>query len=472
MPITIGSNIASLVAQRRLASSSSKLSQLFERLGSGQRINRASDDAAGLAISESLNVKSRVFQRAKLNVNDGVSVLNTADGALGQMSSLLERMAQLAEQAANGSLTFSQRKSLQQEYAALDQEIRRITESTTFNGMHLLKGDYSQASHSQLVQGVDALVIGATPSYVDVSENGRFVVYTAPFSDANTKVVFDTQTGEQRSIDMGAARTLLGVSNTGDFYLANGTSSIERYSYSDNNVSTIFTAADSGAFMTDSFSVSADGSTIAFATDTHYENGASQDSGSRVVGNYKVSVYNIENDQVSQVDHSLGAFGIKTDLSGDGRHLAWSYLLGSMERGDVNGTSIDNVETLTTNSVTFFQINNSGAITFSSNEDIGGLNPGLQSNIFTIDSSGNASKLTDFQGVTFDQISISSDGTMVSFITNEDPWGLNTTGGFQAYRMDLTLGTYEQITQLSDNTFGSPTTEAVAISANGSTVIT
>ncbi len=140
MGVTIGSNVASLQAQRRLSENSSRLSVVFERLASGQRINRASDDAAGLAISSSLNASSRVFDQARRNLNDGLSLLNIYDGALQQFSEILTRQAELAEQASNGIFSSEQRRALDAEFNSLVEEFNRIARSTEFNGMNLLGG--------------------------------------------------------------------------------------------------------------------------------------------------------------------------------------------------------------------------------------------------------------------------------------------------------------------------------------------
>ncbi len=133
MSIKIGSNIASLQAQRRLSESSQSLQRTFERLSSGQRINRASDDAAGLAVSEQLNAHSKVFNQAVRNINDGLSYLNIADGALQQLSTILTRQQELATQAASGIYSSKQRQALNQEYGQLTDEYNRIMDSTSFN---------------------------------------------------------------------------------------------------------------------------------------------------------------------------------------------------------------------------------------------------------------------------------------------------------------------------------------------------
>ena len=140
MPVTIGSNIAALRIGRLLDESSAALSRNYERLSSGARINRASDDAAGLSVSSALFSKARVLSRAQQNLGDATSLLQIADGALGELSTLVTRMAELAQQAANGTYSSTQRRSLDNEYAQLDREIRRIGASTTFNGLNLLRG--------------------------------------------------------------------------------------------------------------------------------------------------------------------------------------------------------------------------------------------------------------------------------------------------------------------------------------------
>jgi flagellin len=140
VPITINSNIASLKAQRSLGLSSDGLSRTFERLSSGQRINRASDDAAGLAIADSLRASQRVSSVAIRNANDGISTIAIADGALGQIGGVLSRLAELAEQSANGVYSTTQRSALQNEFVALGSEIERIAVTTVFNGVKLLSG--------------------------------------------------------------------------------------------------------------------------------------------------------------------------------------------------------------------------------------------------------------------------------------------------------------------------------------------
>jgi len=140
MAINIRTNIPSLIAQRNLDSSSARLNTSYERLSSGLRINRARDDAAGLAIAESLKADSAVATVGIRNANDGISIISIADQAIGQIGSTLTRLAELAEQSANGVFANSQRSALQNEFVALQSEVERIAFTTKFNGLNLLSG--------------------------------------------------------------------------------------------------------------------------------------------------------------------------------------------------------------------------------------------------------------------------------------------------------------------------------------------
>jgi len=140
MPVTINTNIASINAQRRLGVSTSQLQKSYERLSSGLRIVRASDDAAGLSIADSLAADQRIAAVAIRNANDGVSLISIADGALSEIGNVLARMGELAEQSANGVLSTTQRSALDSEFKALGSEIERIAMTTEFNGLKLLSG--------------------------------------------------------------------------------------------------------------------------------------------------------------------------------------------------------------------------------------------------------------------------------------------------------------------------------------------
>lgn len=138
--ITISSNQASLSAQRSLGMTQKALEGNLGRLSTGLRINTAADDAAGLAISERLKAQTRSLSQAERNANDGVSLLQTAEGAMSGVSDILGRMRELSVQSANGTLGATERGFLQGELASLRSEIDRISSVTEFNGASLLSG--------------------------------------------------------------------------------------------------------------------------------------------------------------------------------------------------------------------------------------------------------------------------------------------------------------------------------------------
>lgn len=152
--ISFNSNAPSQRVQRELAGASRSLGKAYERLSTGLRINRASDDAAGLAIAEQLKTNARLYSTASRNINDGISTLNIIDGALEQQSNAVQRLVELAQQASNGSLSSAQRNSLNAEYRSLVKEISRVGETTSFNGLRLLQGSRGNISRLLLQAGI------------------------------------------------------------------------------------------------------------------------------------------------------------------------------------------------------------------------------------------------------------------------------------------------------------------------------
>lgn len=178
MAITIGSNISALRTTRQLDRATNNLAAVSERLASGQRINRAADDAAGLAIASTLDATSRLFTKALANVNDGISMLSITDGAAQSLGSILTRIRELATQSANGSYSAVQRRALDEEAQKQRDEYNRILAVTKFNGVKLLDG--SQTS-IQLQVGTEGRVaplelmapnLGATASASSVTFDG------------------------------------------------------------------------------------------------------------------------------------------------------------------------------------------------------------------------------------------------------------------------------------------------------------
>ncbi len=138
MPQTINTNLVSLNAQRNLSTSQSSLATAMQRLSSGLRVNSAKDDAAGLAIAERMNTQMRGMNVAMRNANDGISMAQVGEGALGKINDMLQRMRELAVQAANGTNTDNDRTSLNNEFLELAREAQRTLGGTQFNGQSIL----------------------------------------------------------------------------------------------------------------------------------------------------------------------------------------------------------------------------------------------------------------------------------------------------------------------------------------------
>ena len=143
MSLVVNTNTSSINAQRNLGVANSQLATSLQRLSSGLRVNSAKDDAAGLAVSQSLTSAIRGGQQAVRNANDGISLGQTAEGALGQVAGNLQRIREIAVQSANGSISDTNRSQLQKEVDQLTQEISRTVQTTEFNGTKLLSGSAS-----------------------------------------------------------------------------------------------------------------------------------------------------------------------------------------------------------------------------------------------------------------------------------------------------------------------------------------
>ncbi|HHP0480247.1 TPA: flagellin [Vibrio campbellii] len=146
MAITVNTNVAALVAQRHLTSATDMLNQSMERLSSGKRINSAKDDAAGLQISNRLQSQMRGLDVAVRNANDGISIMQTAEGAMNEVTNIMQRMRDLSLQSANGSNSKAERIALQEEVTALNDELNRIAETTSFGGRKLLNGSFGKSA--------------------------------------------------------------------------------------------------------------------------------------------------------------------------------------------------------------------------------------------------------------------------------------------------------------------------------------
>lgn len=179
MALYVNTNVSSLNAQRQLMNSGNSLDTSFQRLSSGLRINSAADDAAGLQISDRLQSQINGLNQGNRNANDGISLAQTAEGAMDEITGMFQRIRTLAQQASNGSNTDEDRLALQEEIRQLTAEVNRVAEDTTFGGQNLLDGSYE----ASFQVGADAVqTIGFSMQNVggsatgSLSANGGFTI--------------------------------------------------------------------------------------------------------------------------------------------------------------------------------------------------------------------------------------------------------------------------------------------------------
>ena len=177
MGLRIATNVSSLNAQRNLRSTRVLLDRSLERLSSGYRINRAGDDAAGLAISEKLRAKTRGLVQAERNANDGISLIQVAEGGLNEVGNILVRLRELGVQSASDTIGDRERRYLDEEYQNLKEELDRIANSTEFNGTYLLDGtggslDFQVNTGGLNLLGVDRISFDAFQLDVNLDKLG------------------------------------------------------------------------------------------------------------------------------------------------------------------------------------------------------------------------------------------------------------------------------------------------------------
>ena len=217
MALSVNTNVVSLNAQRNLGTSQSSLATSMQRLSSGLRVNSAKDDAAGLAIAERMNASVRGLNVAARNANDGISLAQTAEGALGKVGDMLQRMRELAVQSANATNSADDRKALQAEVTQLRDEIDRVAKGASFNGKKLLDGSFTAAAFQVGSGAGENITVGnladtraAGLSKIAFSQNaaasiadGTDATVTA-FATAITAGTLTIQVGGATAIDIGA----------------------------------------------------------------------------------------------------------------------------------------------------------------------------------------------------------------------------------------------------------------------------
>ena len=211
MTITVNTNVSAMTAQRYLNKASNELNTSMERLSSGNKINSAKDDAAGLQISNRLTAQSRGLDVAMRNANDGISIAQTAEGAMNESTSILQRMRDLSLQSANGTNSASERQALNEEVSALQDELNRIAETTSFGGRKLLNGSFGEASFQIGASSGEAIIMGLTSVRADdfrmgghsfVADQGKTKDWGVPPTARDLKFEFTTKSGEAITLDV------------------------------------------------------------------------------------------------------------------------------------------------------------------------------------------------------------------------------------------------------------------------------
>jgi flagellin len=469
MTVRIGSNIESLQAQRQLSSASDQLGRVFERLSSGQRINRASDDSAGLSVASSLAAKSRVMRRASLNVSDAVSLISTTDSALAQVSSLLTRMTELAQQAANGTFSKVQRGTLDTEFAQLDKEIRRIAESTSFNRLTLNAG----TKVIPVAQNLATFSANGTTQ----SNNGRF---TAAFGATELRVYDNLNNSVRTFTPSNGLVTGALVLDTGDVIYQEagsalfGDGQLRRASFATGTISQLTNEANSDSLS--GFTVSADGSTIAFISSTTYTDGEGVGSASGAGAN-RLYVLDVATGILRTNGVTVGAGTLALSEDGSRVALRTDTIDASYDNSEVFSASVSsggvsgferrtNTTSVASDLFTLLGINNSGELLLLSNRNITGDNGSTRRQFFKVGAGDAVQQLTSFtSNYTFDLVKANSRLDAIYFTSASNVTGENAQGLRQLFSFEFEGEGLKQVTNFQTQTLGAAATQA--ISADG-----
>lgn len=362
--IKIGTNILSQTVQRYLMRSTEDLSTTSQRLSSGQRINSAADDAAGLSIAQSLNVGARIFAQGVRNLNDGISSLSITEGAMTELGGILARLEELSSQSINGTFSDQQRASLQKEATALTAEWNRIVESTTFNGQTLMLGSNTrtvlqggkgvdgalaiQIGKEQLANGIEGFAAGTTRISTDssgaqgngyssvkaISADGRYLAF---HSDATNLVTGDSNGVRDGFVKDSVTGITTRVSTSSAGVQGNGDSTIT--------------------------SISADGRFVVFLSDaTNLVSGDTNGAKDAFIKDLVTgSTTRINTTSDGTQTGGVTPYGDHPAVvSGDGRYVAFSSTDSSLVAGDTNGVSDIFVKDLSTGTTTRANIVSSG----------------------------------------------------------------------------------------------------------------
>ncbi|CZF77141.1 flagellin [Grimontia marina] len=213
MGVTVNTNVSAMTAQRYLNKSTNDLNTSMERLSSGSRINSAKDDAAGLQISNRLIAQTRGLDVAMRNANDGISIAQTAEGAMQESTNILQRMRDLSLQSANGANGKSERIAIQEEVSALQDELNRIAETTAFGGRRLLNGSFGEAAFQIGADSGEAIIMGLSSIRADdfrmggtefIASSGKSAGWEVASTAATLTMAFTTKDGNSINLNIDA----------------------------------------------------------------------------------------------------------------------------------------------------------------------------------------------------------------------------------------------------------------------------
>ena len=319
MGLIINTNIMALNAQRNLSITNTKLARALEKLSSGLRINRAADDAAGLAISEKMRSQIRGMRQASRNGQDAISMVQIAEGALNEVHGILQRMRELTVQAGNSTVSDNDRLSIGEEMLTLKNEIDNIANRTTFNGLSLLTGSLSTSQNGGTAVIGLAMNTTTTASIaaVDVSKLLAGTTYTLTKIDGDTISIDDLVSGGSTTVNSADLDPTIGADGTmtvtftgaiqATITIVGASAKTDTDIGTDLNGKTIITAAGNGSA---NFRVGANtGDNIAVAFDdmqaSAIGSGAGNDIGDLIVDNTSVTSVSKSNTLLTAVDDAI-----------------------------------------------------------------------------------------------------------------------------------------------------------------------
>jgi len=379
MPQVINTNIASLNAQRNLNTSQRDLNTALERLSSGLRINSAKDDAAGLAISDRMTAQIRGYDQASRNANDGISLAQTAEGALGATTTLLQRIRELAIQSANSTNSASDRASLQAEVNQLKQELDRVSSQTEFNGLKLLDGTFTSQAFQVGANANQIINVSLEGSSTSLLQDNQLTATNGIAASGTGSLIAPQSAAPSASTIGGQTLTINGpLGKVDDLVIAAGVSAFEVAAAISKREGETSVTADATNVVTISGVVAA--GTVSFDLST-------SDGGGKKTISAPVTTTDLSS-LVTEINRQAGTTGVSAELSTDKASITLTQLDGkdiiiadyshSATTGRLDVKGMDGIAAVTLNPATgtdstritgSIDFHSSGTYTVSSDED-------------------------------------------------------------------------------------------------------